>query len=204
MLSYNCKKLQKSALYLGGWIDMDEENNQPLENKGKLIKLIIVVNIFLLIAVGGFISYQFFNKKFADENEALKNVVREEIVEVEANKSAKETLSEIKAIESIEKQEAIVKDYDFVHQMSNNLIVASDGQKWGEQAVTLDNIDLGIEMLANDGYIVAELNKWKDGNFENAIDLHNYCWEILEGDTGKASSIYQEGIDAALKAVGKE
>jgi len=183
---------------------MDEENNQPLENKGKLIKLIIIVNIFLLIAIGGFISYQFFNKKFADENEALKNVVREEIVEVEANKSAKETLSEIKAIESIEKQEAIVKDYDFVHQMSNNLIVASDGQKWGEQAVTLDNIDLGIEMLANDGYIVAELNKWKDGNFKNAIDVHNYCWEILEGDTGKASSIYQEGIDAALKAIGKE
>lgn len=183
---------------------MDEENNQPLENKGKLIKLVIIVNIFLIIAVGGFISYQFFNKKLANENEALKNGDREEALEVVANKSAKEILSEIRTIESKEQQEAIVKDYDFVHQMSNNLIVASDGQKWGEQAVTLDNINLGIEMLADDGYIVSELNKWKEGNFENAIEVHNYCWEILEGDTGKASSIYQEGIDAALKAIGKE
>lgn len=183
---------------------MDEENNQALENKGKLIKLIIIVNIFLLIAVGGFISYQFFNKKFAAEDEALKNVVKEEIVVVQANKSAKETLGEIKAIESMEKQEDIVKDYDFVHQMSNNLIVAADGQKWGEQAVTLENIDLGIEMLVDNPYIVAELNKWKEGDFKNAIEVHNYCWEILEGDTGKASSIYQEGIDEALKAIGKK
>lgn len=179
---------------------MNDGNDQSLENKGSLIKLIIIVNIFLLIAIGGFVSYQFFSKKLTAENEA----VTEGLSEVEANKSAQETLGEIKSIESKEKQEAIVKDYDFVHQMSNNLIVASDGQKWGEQAITLDNIDLGIEMLSDDGYIVAELNKWKDGDFKNAIDVHNYCWEILEGDTGKASSIYQEGIDAALKAIGKE
>lgn len=166
---------------------MDEDNDKLVENKGKLVKVIVIVNVILLIVVGTFFVYRFFNREFGSVNEA-----------------AKETLSEIKAIENKVEKAAIVKDYNFVHQMSNNLIVASDNQKWGEQSVTLDNIELGIEMLKNDEYIVSELNKWKEGNFENSVEVHNYCWRILEGNTGKASGLSKEGINEALKAIGKE
>lgn len=88
--------------------------------------------------------------------------------------------------------------------MSSNLIVASDGMIWGNQDVTLKNIDLGIEMLKHDDYIVTELNKWKEGDFKNATDVHNYCWRILGGNIGKAKSNSKDGIDKALKAIGKE
>ncbi|SDO83050.1 DUF6241 domain-containing protein [Clostridium gasigenes] len=164
-----------------------EESAQAVQNKRKLVKVVVIVNSVLLIAVIGFFAYNLFNKNFGSVNEA-----------------AKETLSEIKDIESKEEQKQIVKDYDFVHQMSNNLIVSSDGVKWGEQAVTLENIDLGIEMLKNDSYIVSELNRWKKGEFKNSVEVHNYCWRILEGNVGKAKGLYQEGIDVALKAIKKE
>lgn len=167
---------------------MDEEKDaQGVENKGKLVKLIVIVNSVLLTAVIVFFIYNLFNKNFGPVNEA-----------------AKETLSEIKTIESKEEQKQIVKDYDFVHQMSNNLIVASDGEKWGSQDVTLENIDLGIEMLKKDDYIVEELNKWKEGDFKNSEEIHNYCWKILEGSKGKAKGLSKEGIDKALKSIGKE
>lgn len=166
---------------------MDEDNDNAVEDKGKLVKVVLIVNVILIIAVGTFFVYKFFNREFGD-----------------VNKAAKETLSEIKTIENKVEKAQVVKDYNFVHQMSNNLIVASDNQKWGEQSVTLENIDLGIEMLKNDEYIVAELNKWKEGNFENSVEVHNYCWRILEGNRGRASSLSKEGIDEALKAIGKE
>lgn len=179
---------------------MYEEDDELVEDKGSLIKLIIIVNIILLIVAGGFLGYKFYGEKFKAENESSEKASSE----VLEKKSANETLSEIKSIESKGEQEEIVKDYDFVHQMSNNLIIASDGEKWGEQDVTLENIDLGIEMLKDNEYIVQALNKWKEGDFTNAIEVHNYCWEILEGDKGKAIGIYQEGVNAALVAIGKE
>ena len=166
---------------------MNEENNNVVEDKRKLVKVIVTVNIILLIAVGVFFMYRFFNKELGD-----------------VNKAAKETLSEIKAIEDKKEQGKVVKDYKFVHQMSNNLIIASDGEKWGEQDVTVENIDLAIEMLKNDEYIATELNKWKEGDFKNSVEVHNYCWRILEGNTGKASSLSKEGIAEAFKGIGKE
>lgn len=158
-----------------------------IEEKKKLSRLVMIISAVLLVLVVVVLGYNFSSKNFGVVNEA-----------------AKETLSEIKTIENKEAQEQVVKDYDFVHQMSNNLIVASDGMVWGNQDVTLKNIDLGIEMLKEDPYIVEELNKWKEGNFKNSADVHNYCWRILEGNIGKAKGVSKEGIEKALKNIGKE
>ncbi|MGL5352486.1 MAG: DUF6241 domain-containing protein [Clostridium sp.] len=168
---------------------MDEEEIviDLTEKRSKVMKLIIILLITAVVVGIGFFAYRFVNRNFGPVNEA-----------------AKETLNEIKVTNTKSEQEKIVKDYDFVHQMSNNLIVASDGMIWGNQDVTLENIDLGIEMLKNDDYIVTELNKWKEGDFKNATDVHNYCWRILEGSIGKAKGNSKEGIDKALKAIGKE
>lgn len=155
--------------------------------KKKLSKLIVIINIILIVPVIGILSYNFFNKNLG-----------------EVNAAAKETIAEIETVENKEEQEQLVKDYDFVHQMSNNLIVASDGMVWGNKDVTLKNIDLGIEMLSNDQYIVDELAKWKEGDFDNAAEVHNYCWRILEGNIGKAKGVSKEGIDKALNAIGKK
>lgn len=170
-------------------IESDEEEVviESKEKIRKVMKLIMVLVVAAVVVGIGFFSFRFFNRNFGPVNEA-----------------AKETLSEIKETKTKVEKEQTVKNYDFVHQMSNNLIVASDGMIWGSQDVTIENIDLGIEMLKNDEYIVTELNKWKNGDFKNATDVHNYCWRILEGSIGKAKANSKEGIDKALKAIGKE
>lgn len=165
----------------------DNESKESLDGKKNLSRLIMIITGVLLVLVIAIFSYNFFNRNFG-----------------EVNGAAKETLSEIKTIEDKEEQKQVVKDYDFVHQMSNNLIVAVDGKVWGTQEVTMENIDLGMEMLKDDPYIVEELGKWKKGEFKNVVDVHNYCWRILEGSIGKAKGVSKEGIEKALQAIGIE
>lgn len=166
---------------------MDEYKNNTTSNKSKLGKIIVVINLILLIPVAGILSYQFTYKELG-----------------KTNKAAKETLSTIETIESVKEKEQLVRDYDFVHQMSNNLIVAEDGKIRGYQEVTLENVELAIKMLEKDPFIVEELNKWKAGNFENVVEVHNYCWRILDGNEGKAIDVFKEGIDEAKKNIVKE
>lgn len=178
---------------------MNEDNEEKVVRDKKLGKLILIINLVLLIPLMGILSFNFVSKNIRKSNEEVNKVVNKEVY-----KEAEEILVEINTTKSDEEKGQIVRDYDFVHQMSNNLIIAIDGKIRGNQDVTLENIDLGIEMLKNDSYIVAELIKWKEGNFENAVEVHNYCWVILEGDEGKAEGISEEGVNAAKKAIGKE
>ena len=166
---------------------MNEYEEELKGDNKKLGKLIIIMNLILIVPVMGVLIYNYTNRSYGD-----------------SDKAAKEVLSEIKAIENNEEKNQMVKDYDFVHQMSNNLIIAEDGKIRGNQDVTLENIEAGMEMLKNDSYIVDELSKWKDGNFENAVEVHNYCWRILGGEEGRAKEILKEGIDKAKKNIGKE
>lgn len=169
---------------------MNEDKKGSMGNTKKLGKIIAVINLILLIPVIGILSYNLTNRHLEKTEKT--------------DKAAKETLSGIETIEDVEEKEQLVKDYDFVHQMSNNLIIAEDGKVRGYQELTLENIELAIEMLEKDPFIVEELNKWKNGDFENAVELHNYCWRILGGDEGKAIDVLKEGIDEAKMNIVKE
>lgn len=166
---------------------MNENKKESIGDKKKLGKVILVINLILLIPAMGILSYSFTKKELG-----------------ETNKAAKETLATIETIEDIKEKEQLVRDYDFVHQMSNNLIVAEDGKVRGYQEVNLENIELGIKMLEKDTFIVEELNKWKAGDFENAVEVHNYCWRILGGEEGKAIDVLKEGVDEAKSNILKE
>ena len=158
-------------------------NKTRVRNENKsLIKIIMIMNIILIIPASWIIGNYIVNKEFG-----------------ETNKAAKSTLAQIESIESVSQKKQVVKDYDFVHQMSNNLIIAEDNKIRGYQSITLENIDLAIEMLENDSFIVEELNKWKKGEFENAVEVHNYCWRILGGNEGKAKGVSEKGIKNAKK-----
>lgn len=166
---------------------MNEDRKNTTGDKNKLGKLIVVINLILLIPVIGILSYNFTYRELG-----------------KTNKAAKETLSTIETIEDVKEKEQLVRDYDFVHQMSNNLIVAEDGKVRGYQELTLENVELAIKMLEKDPYIVEALSKWKKGEFENAVEVHNYCWRILGGDEGKAIDVLKEGIDEAKINIVKE
>ena len=98
----------------------------------------------------------------------------------------------------------ITSEYDvvnFIHQMSNGIINASDGKKFGIVEITPDNIDLAldsIKLINNEDakkYLNSQLNRWKKGDFSNAVQVHNYVWHMLNGNIGIASSLDEGKIN---------
>ncbi len=89
----------------------------------------------------------------------------------------------------------------FIHKMSNRIINPIDGRKYGSIKITPKTIELainGLELIESDEdrkHLYNELNKWKNGKFENAVDVHNYVWYMLDGEIGKAISIKDEVVD---------
>lgn len=98
----------------------------------------------------------------------------------------------------------ITSEYDvvsFIHQMSNGIINASDGKKFGLVEITPDNIDLALDSIKyinNEDakkYLSSQLNRWKKGDFSNAVQVHNYVWHMLNGNIGIASSLDEGKIN---------
>ena len=88
-----------------------------------------------------------------------------------------------------------------IHEMANGLIHAIDNRKNGYTEITPNTIDIAIESLKNlqnkeDGdYLEVLLQEWKIGNFDNAVEVHNYVWNMLEGEVGEAGSLDYEEIE---------
>ena len=84
---------------------------------------------------------------------------------------------------------------DFIHRMSNKIIKPIDGRKNGSIDINPKTIDIALNSLKNIGdekardYLHYELSKWKNGDFENAVLVHNYVWYMLDGNIGKALSL---------------
>ena len=84
---------------------------------------------------------------------------------------------------------------DFIHRMSNQIIKPVDGKKNGIIKITPENIDIALNSLdyiyydeARD-YLHDELSKWKKGDFNNGVLVHNYVWTLLDGSIGRALSL---------------
>ncbi len=82
-----------------------------------------------------------------------------------------------------------------IHQMSNGIINPIDGMKIGYIEINPKTIDIAIEGLQYmqhenaRKYLYIELSKWKSGNFDNGVNVHNYVWNMLSGNVGKAISV---------------
>ena len=42
------------------------------------------------------------------------------------------------------------------------------------------------------------LTKWKKGDFSNAVKVHNYVWEMLGGNVGKAEELDNDQINKII------
>lgn len=90
---------------------------------------------------------------------------------------------------------------NFIHEMSNKIINAKDGKKYGIINITPKNIQVVLDSLENISdkeakeYLTKALNKWKNGEFDNAVEVHNYVWHMLDGQIGMAISLDHEEIN---------
>lgn len=77
-----------------------------------------------------------------------------------------------------------------IHSMANSIIHAE--YKWECTEITPNTISKaleGVEFIKDDYdrmHLRNSLTKWSKGNFNNAVDVHNYVWEMLDGTVGKA------------------
>lgn len=81
--------------------------------------------------------------------------------------------------------------YHNCHWMANNFIIAEDGQVYGYVRADEKNINRILSVLAeydldNEDKLIAWLTEFKNKDYSNAVDFHNYCWNMLNGNTGYA------------------
>lgn len=90
---------------------------------------------------------------------------------------------------------------NFIHKMSNQIINPVDGKKFGIIQITPQNIEIALKSIENvnndeaKNYLKEELTKWKNGDFTNAVQVHNYVWHMLDGEIGIASSLDEKEIN---------
>lgn len=90
---------------------------------------------------------------------------------------------------------------NFIHQMSNQIINPADGKKFGFIKITPQNIEIALNSIKNINndeardYLNKALRKWQNGDFNNAVEVHNYVWHMLGGEIGIASSLDEEEIN---------
>ena len=87
----------------------------------------------------------------------------------------------------------------FIHSLANTLIKSD--YKWQCGEVTPKTIELalkGVENIEDDYdrmHLRNSLTKWKKGDFSNAVKVHNYVWEMLGGNIGKAEELDNDQIN---------
>lgn len=141
----------------------------------------ITIGVLALLVAGG---YYMFTQNSSKGEEITK------VAEV-LEKKAEQTVSAEKVeSEDLEMTEVDVQTY--MHRMTHQKIVASE--KKGQVEMTPENID-GLLTIVNtyashykhsDFYLEA-LNKWKEGDFSNAVYVHNTIWDWHDGTIGRAT-----------------
>lgn len=81
---------------------------------------------------------------------------------------------------------------DAIHYMSHQKVYAET--KWGALEITDERIDSMLETLDNtefedEDFYRETLNSWKDGDFSNAVEVHNRIWDAREGNIGEATRL---------------
>lgn len=100
-------------------------------------------------------------------------------------------------------EESLEEINNYVHHMANTIIIAVDGKINGIEKITMESIDKALGLVQGvDEYLYNEINKWKEGDFSNGVDVHNYVWKELDGEIGKANSLDEAAIDAVKANLG--
>ena len=100
--------------------------------------------------------------------------------------------------EDVKKPTSNSAELKLIHSLANSLIKAK--YKWECTEVTPNTIDKaisGIDYLEDRYqriYFRSSLEKWKEGDFSNAVEVHNNVWSILEGNVGEAYDLDENNI----------
>ena len=134
-----------------------------------------------------------YNKPEGEANQVIGN--NEENSEEESSEEEGNTIT-------VDEQR-MIEINEYVHHMANTIILAVDGKINGTKQITMETIDEALSMVKDvDWYLYEEISKWKDGDFSNGVEVHNYVWKNLDGEIGKANKLDEEAIQAVKANLG--
>ena len=86
-----------------------------------------------------------------------------------------------------------------IHFMTHQKVSA--GTKWGALEITNERIDemlsvLDKEDFSREDFYRETLLAWKEGDFSNAVDVHNRIWNVQDGTIGRATGLLTEEEEA--------
>ena len=114
----------------------------------------------------------------------------------ETSKNTKPTVV-IKA-EDVKEPRSNIEELQLIHSLANTLVEAE--YKWECTEVTPETIEKaisGLDYLKDEYdriYFRSNLEMWQEGNFSNAVAVHNKVWAILDGDVGEAYDLDKDSI----------
>ena len=123
-----------------------------------------------------------------------------EVVEGSADSSINTVYIKEKDIKKPKTNNEAIK---LIHSLANTLVEAD--YKWQCGEITPKTIKLALEGVENisDDYdrmhLRNSLRKWEKGDFSNAVEVHNYVWEMLDGNVGKAENLDNKQINKIIK-----
>lgn len=173
--------------------DFEEDFQEEFEEKSSNVKKVIVILLVLIISLStilvlwsnGYEIVNFAFDKVSEINEEKNSEKKNEVVESEGAAQATMDLTQC---------------YQTVHHMANTIIIADDGQIWGQNEITREAVTQMVnELKGRDDYLSDELKKWLELDFSNGVEVHNYVWDKLDGNIGKAKDLNQEKIQQVIK-----
>lgn len=191
MIGDDEQKLKES----NGDDDFEEDFEEEVEEKSSNVKKVIVILLVLIISLStilvlwsnGYEIVNFAFNKVSEINEEKNSEKKNEVVESES--VAESTMD-------------LTQCYQTVHHMANTIIIADDGQIWGQNEITREAVTQMVnELKGRDDYLSDELKKWLELDFSNGVEVHNYVWDKLDGNIGKAKDLNQEKIQQVIKSM---
>lgn len=172
-------------------IDLFKELEQSMPSTKTLIISISTILVFIFGFTYWFIS---------DLGWDLKETTNEADTVDEATGSSVDPARYVSDSEESISADGIPKEskfQDYIHGMTHQKVVAKD--KWGIYQISEERIDNMLEVLekvqgTNEEYkyqdfYVETLEEWDEGDFSNAVEVHNYIWDLNGGTIGKAKRL---------------
>ena len=164
-----------------------EENFEEKSSNGKKIIVILLVLIISLSTVVVLWS----------NGHEIVNFAFNKVNEINEEKNLEKKNENISVVSM-----DLTQCYQSVHHMANTIIIADDGQIWGKSEITREAVTQMVnELNGRDDYLSEELKKWLELDFSNGVEVHNYVWNKLDGNIGKAKELNEEKIEQVIKSM---
>lgn len=159
----------------------------------KTIIVLASISLLMILAIYGAVTFIDLNKSVSNQDfNKLLQKIPSGAYEVKQEAETAKALQErkIRNIKGV---------YDDMHLMINSIVYAEE--IWGKEEITEEKINgLLLEVMASDygnkGELISILTRWKNGDFNNAVEDHNYVWGKLDGTVGEATAVNWSKIPA--------